>query len=77
MWLSLLFRVRISGFTSTSGYEKFRYVLPEDDFERGLPNYVGTLVDLVFENKYDHQIVITNSNKKNFEQVKTYDHIAG
>ena len=77
MWLSLLFRVRISGFKFTSGYEKFRYVLPEDEFERGLPNYAGTLVDLVFENKYDHQIVMTNSNKKNFEQVKTYDHIPG
>ena len=36
-----------------------------------------TKLYLVFENKYDHQIVITNSNKKNFEQVKTYDHIPG
>ena len=77
MWLSLLFRVCISGFEFTSGHERFRYILPEDDFERSLPNYAGTLVDLVFENKYDHQIVITNSNKKNFEQVKTYDHIPG
>ena len=58
-------------------HERFRYILPEDDFERSLPNYAGTLVDLVFENKYDHQIVIMNSNKKSFEQVKTYDHIPG
>ena len=77
MRLSLLFRVSISGFERTSGHAHFRYVLPEDEFERGLPNYAGTVVDLVFENKYDHQIVITNSKKKNIEQVQAYDHTPG
>ena len=74
MRLSLLFRVSISGYERTSGYTHFRYVLPEDEFERGLPNYAGTVVDMVFENKYDHQIVIKNSKKKNIEQIQVYDH---